>query len=172
VPGIGESGKRTTLAGGMNVAPSTTMRRLLFALLPLLSVSPTTACALATTCDTSYKWATIGVTREMAVPFKDVGNLTVEACYGLDANSRCASARVVAGALQATSTGIVGELKGTITELPNGRSRIEATFGVGEGSNPVVFQVKDQNGKVVVSALGNIQWSDDACHPKALNTTL
>lgn len=155
------------------------MHRILAGILPLLLVPPaTTACGFS--CDTMYKTVPITIARDMTVPISEVGDLTVEACYGFAPKSRCANARVVAGELQTIGPGglpVPGTdaqqlLVGKVFALPGGGSRIEATMYVDETSNPVVFQVKNPKGAVVASALGYLDWSSDACHPMPSRTSI
>lgn len=147
------------------------MHRIL-GVLSLFLVPPTTA-ACGTSCDTMYKTVPITIARDMTVPIAEVGDLTVEACYGLDSKSRCASARVVAGELQTTSgNSVVPVLSGKVVARPGGGSHIDAIVTVAEDSNPVVFQVKNPKGAVVASALGYLDWSSEACHPTPSQTSL
>ncbi len=148
------------------------MYRILAGLFPLFLLPPATA-ACGTTCDAMYKTVPITIARDMNVPISEVGELTVEACTGLDGKSRCLNARVVAGELQGPGGNVPFQpLSGKVTARPGGGSRIDATVMVDEDANPVTFQVKNAKGTVVASALGYLEWSSDSCHPTPSSSSL
>lgn len=140
--------------------------------LALLSiiVVPTTACLSTKSCTSDLRSYYVDVKRDLATPFADVAKLSFEACAG----SRCETAQVVSGTL---GTGKLDSIvQGTVTQLADGKTRVEAKIQVNDGATssptPVQFRATDSSGARILDASGQVRWEDEECHPKPLDSSI